>query len=406
MINIVDINSLLPINITTEEELLQHRLSIEFDTSKHTDYLNNIQQLQPEESKKLDILSKYVMNNMNTQTSYKTYHIPFYNNQAQIGGATLVKQEPIKLELINEFLNSCEQEVKQKQQVIHIAKTQAKIEKTKAAQAKTAAPQETAAAPQETAAAQATAAGAATTKVSSTSYVIGYNPKNISWNANSCWASSAFQAMLTIPEIRDKLRALLTSYVPTVNTNYLSGLIELYQQFKDPAVPRIQLTSSLHTCLNLKKISLPTGIFNHANIKDQFNIYTKEAVNWTLNSAGVPIFVDIDTPQKIITNIQSNTDHDMYVIQIQGESPMINNKNSLALVPIIENATNKDCTAIIEHQGNHWIIYVRNDDTTYYKLDDLQKPLDDPSIPPPIPFDSIETAAGGNRLMFAIFKNK
>ena len=124
LINIVDINSLLPINITTEEELLQHRLSIEFDTSKHTDYLNNIHQPQPEESKKLDILSKYVMKNMNTQTSYKTHYIPFYNKQTLSGGATIVQQEPIKLELINEFLNSCEQEVHQKQSVIHIAKTQ------------------------------------------------------------------------------------------------------------------------------------------------------------------------------------------------------------------------------------------------------------------------------------------
>ena len=99
----------------------------------------------------------------------------------------------------------------------------------------------------------------------------------------------------------------------------------------------------------------------------------------------------------------------MYVIQIQGESPIINNKNALTLVPFIETETKKDCTAIIEHQGNHWIIYVRNDDTTYYKLDDLQKTLKSdliPSIPIPITFDAIETAAGGNRLMFAIFKNK
>ena len=206
--------------------------------------------------------------------------------------------------------------------------------------------------------------------------------------------------MLTIPEIRDKLRALSTSYVPTVSTNYLSGLIELYQQFINPAVPRIQLTPSLHTCLNLKNISQPTGIFTHANIKDQFNIYTKEANNWT------GLEFNIDTPPQMISDIQANPGHDMYVIQIQGESPIINNKNALTLVPIIEKSTNKDCTAIIEHQGNHWIIYIRNDDTTYYKLDDLQKPLNDPSIPIPITFDAIETASGGNRLVFAIFKNK
>ena len=183
------------------------------------------------------------------------------------------------------------------------------------------------------------------------------------------------------------------------------------RQFSRPhaLVPRIQLTPSLHTCLNLKKISQPTGIFTHANIKDQFNIYTKEAETWTGNSAGVPMCVDIDTSDSMIADINANPGHDMYVIQIQGESPIINNKDALTLVPIIEKSTNKDCTAIIEHQGDHWIIYVRNDDTTYYKLDDVQKPLKSdliPSIPIPIPFDAIETAAGGNRLVFAIFKNK
>ena len=270
--------------------------------------------------------------------------------------------------------------------------------------------------------AAAQAAAQAATKIEevddAVKFELKYIPKNIHWSSNSCWMSATFQALLSLPLMRNRLDELNTIdiYNTLRDTDawdilsishesddhtlsmanfcslaankhsetgsgqlkeggwkkycYLLGLIELYKSFKDSSVSRIPLSGQKvynYFCLKQNAELSPELILN--NLKEDLKYFY--------------------SPNSIVPSMQPNLETDLeelkeaevfngYIMSLPDDTYSHtgitigpNNTNAMSYIKHIETNASKICTAIIEHQVNHWITYVRKNKTIYYKLDDI-----------------------------------